>query len=290
MIEINLCDNLVEKISGEWSFLVIHGVQTPYDQFQKNVARQQIHPDERKTFLKTFSREAIKSAYSQDHREITLQYRRLSEKRQMVWVETTAHIIQDPATAHLKVLFFIRNIDKEKRHELILQYQSQRDSLSGLLNKGSTEAQIQSVLESHPQALHALLILDIDEFKQINDTFGHLDGDQVLARIARQIREVFRADDVLGRIGGDEFLIFMEYKDHLEQMIERIFRSLNGSYQGYDITLSMGIACFPKDGSDYLTLFHHADQALYAAKRRGRRQYCLYDDSMQDLLTGVSTK
>ena len=84
-------------------------------------------------------------------------------------METTAHIIQDPATQHLKVLFFIRDIDKEKKHELILQYQSQRDSLTGLLNKGSTEAQIQSVLENDPQALHALLVLDIDEFKKIND-------------------------------------------------------------------------------------------------------------------------
>ena len=64
----------------------------------------------------------------------------------MVWVETTAHIIQDPATQHLKVLFFIRDIDKEKKHELILQYQSQRDSLTGLLNKGSTEAQILSLI------------------------------------------------------------------------------------------------------------------------------------------------
>ena len=88
----------------------------------------------------------------------------------------------------------------------------------------------------------------------------------------------------------DEFLIFMEYKDHLEQMIERIFQALNGSFQGYDITVSMGVACFPQDGLDYMTLFHHADQALYAAKRRGRRQYCCYESSMQDLLTGVSAE
>lgn len=166
MIEINLCDNLVEKISGDWSFLIDEAARTPYDQFQRNVARQQIHPDDRRAFLQTFSREALKTAYNQERREIPLQYRRLSQKRQMVWVETTAHIIQDPATQHLKVLFFIRDIDKEKKHELILQYQSQRDSLTGLLNKGSTEAQIQSVLENDPQALHALLVLDIDEFKK----------------------------------------------------------------------------------------------------------------------------
>lgn len=283
MIEINLCDNLVEKISGEWSFLISEAVQTPYDQFQKNVARQQIHPDERKAFLKTFSREAIKSAYGQDQREITLQYRRLSEKRQMVWVETTAHIIQDPATAHLKVLFFIRNIDKEKRHELILQYQSQRDSLTGLLNKGSTEAQIQSVLESHPQALHALLILDIDEFKHVNDTFGHLYGDQVLARIARQIREVFRADDVLGRIGGDEFAIFMKncrseqiVKEKAEQLSQAVAALFSGS-----ISCSVGVSFYSKDGTYFYKLYQNADIALYQSKRQGKNQVQFYLPSMK---------
>ena len=86
MIEINLCDNLVEKISGDWSFLIDEATRTPYDQFQRNVARQQIHPDDRRAFLQTFSREALKTAYNQERREIPLQYRRLSQKRQMVWV------------------------------------------------------------------------------------------------------------------------------------------------------------------------------------------------------------
>ena len=136
-----------------------------------------------------------------------------------------------------------------------------------------------------------IALLDIDQFKTVNDNYGHLVGDRVILALSEALKECAESHNGWAcRIGGDEFLIFMEYKDHLEQMIERIFRSLNGSYQGYDITVSMGIACFPNDGSDYLTLFHHADQALYAAKRRGRRQYCLYDDSMQDLLTGVSTK
>ena len=112
----------------------------------------------------------------------------------------------------------------------------------------------------------------------------------MLANVAHRIQANVRKSDISARIGGDEFLIFMEYKDHLEQMIERIFQALNGSFQGYDITVSMGVACFPQDGLDYMTLFHHADQALYAAKRRGRRQYCCYESSMQDLLTGVSAE
>ena len=173
-----------------------------------------------------------------------------------------------------------------------LKQMAKIDSLTGLFNRAYAKRAMDTILNNEADASqnYALLVFDIDFFKSANDEYGHLFGDQVLANVAHRIQSNVRQSDISARIGGDEFLIFMEYKDHLEQRIERIFRSLNGSYQGYDITLSMGIACFPKDGSDYLTLFHHADQALYAAKRRGRRQYCLYDDSMQDLLTGVSTK
>lgn len=173
-----------------------------------------------------------------------------------------------------------------------LKQMAKIDSLTGLFNRAYAKRAMDTILNNEADASqnYALLVFDIDFFKSANDEYGHLFGDQVLANVAHRIQSNVRQSDISARIGGDEFLIFMEYKDHLEQMIERIFRSLNGSYQGYDITVSMGIACFPNDGSDYLTLFHHADQALYAAKRRGRRQYCLYDDSMQDLLTGVSTK
>ena len=173
-----------------------------------------------------------------------------------------------------------------------LKQMAKIDSLTGLFNRAYAKRAMDTILNNEADASqnYALLVFDIDFFKSANDEYGHLFGDQVLANVAHRIQSNVRQSDISARIGGDEFLIFMEYKDHLEQMIERIFRSLNGSYEGYDITVSMGIACFPNDGSDYLTLFHHADQALYAAKRRGRRQYCLYDDSMQDLLTGVSTK
>lgn len=173
-----------------------------------------------------------------------------------------------------------------------LKQMAKIDSLTGLFNRAYAKRAMDTILNNEADASqnYALLVFDIDFFKSANDEYGHLFGDQVLANVAHRIQSNVRQSDISARIGGDEFLIFMEYKDRLEQMIERIFRSLNGSYQGYDITVSMGIACFPNDGSDYLTLFHHADQALYAAKRRGRRQYCLYDDSMQDLLTGVSTK
>lgn len=283
MIEINLCDNLVEKISGDWGFLIDDALRTPYDQFQRRIARQQIHPDDRLTFLSTFSRDALKAAFNQEQREITLQYRRLSEKRQMVWVETTAHIIQDPATQHLKVLFFIRDIDKEKKHELILQYQSQRDSLTGLLNKGSSEAQIQSVLENDPQAMHALLVLDIDEFKKINDTFGHLYGDQVLSRIARQIREVFRGDDVLGRIGGDEFAILMKnckteqiVREKAGQLCQKLAALFDDS-----VSCSIGVSFYAKDGTYFYQLYQNADIALYQSKRQGKNQVQFYLPSMK---------
>ena len=82
--------------------------------------------------------------------------------------------------------------------------------------------------------------------KSANDEFGHLFGDRNYADVAHLIQANVRKSDISAHVGGDEFLIFMEYRDHLEQMIERIFQALNGSFQGYDIAVSMGVACFPR--------------------------------------------
>ena len=125
------------------------------------------------------------------------------------------------------------------------------DSLTGLFNRAYAKRALDTILNNEADASqnYALLVFDIDFFKSANDEFGHLFGDQVLANVAHRIQANVRKSDISARIGGDEFLIFMEYKDHLEQMIERIFQALNGSFQGYDITVSMGAVSYTHLGA-----------------------------------------
>ena len=90
-------------------------------------------------------------------------------------------------------------------------------------------------------------------------------------------------------MGGDEFLIFIEYKTAPEQIISRIFNAMTGNYEDFPLSVSMGIAITKEIGNKYEKLFHAADQALYYAKRSGRSQYCFYNDSMKDTLSVISS-
>ena len=122
----------------------------------------------------------------------------------------------------------------------------------------------------------ALAIIDLDYFKSANDNYGHIFGDHVLLHMAEQLRKSIRGGDIAARVGGDEFLLFLEYKDEPDTAIRRIFHSLIGRYGDFQISVSMGVVCTETSGTDYEALFHAADQALYAVKRSGRGQYRFY--------------
>lgn len=117
---------------------------------------------------------------------------------------------------------------------------------------------------------------------------GMVFGDQVLRTVARRAQEVVRNSDVVARAGGDEFMIFFEYSTDITSVAERIFNSLGGVYNGFDTTISMGVALASTDAMEYDELFQHADQALYSAKHKGRNRYCFYDETMANLFSVLS--
>ena len=152
----------------------------------------------------------------------------------------------------------------------------------------SARAQIESALVKGRAEKYALILFDLDLFKNANDRYGHMFGDEVLKDVARRIVQNIRQEDIAARIGGDEFLIFTPYKDEVEPMVSRLFEAIAGRYAQFDVSLSMGGSIAPKDGKNYELLFHRADQALYAAKQHGRKRYCFYDDSVRGTLSVLS--
>ena len=137
---------------------------------------------------------------------------------------------------------------------------------------------------------YALMLFDLDCFKNANDLYGHMFGDRVLYETAQKVLKSVRNTDIIARIGGDEFLIFVEYKNEISSVVKRIFQSIGGMYQNFHICVSMGVSLAPAHAMEYEALFHYADQALYAAKHKGRNCYCIYDDSMNSLLSVLSDK
>lgn len=162
------------------------------------------------------------------------------------------------------------------------------DALTGLYNHAHTKKLVTERLEMRPDSKFALAIIDLDYFKQANDNFGHMFGDKVLIRLSQMLQKSIRASDIAARVGGDEFLIFLEYKTDLEHLINRIFNSLNEDYMGFKMSVSMGVSKKAEGESSYDKMFREADRALYKSKQNGRGQYCFYDNSMNAVLSTIT--
>lgn len=166
-----------------------------------------------------------------------------------------------------------------------LMHLAETDQLTGLYNKMTTERKIQEYIDENPDSQSALFVLDIDNFKKINDTMGHAFGDEVLREIGIGLKGQFRASDIIGRAGGDEFIILLknlkedEYIFREAHKLENFFRGLQvGTYTKYSVTSSIGCAIFSRDGDSFESLYKRADEALYKAKQRGKNQLAFYKD------------
>ena len=178
----------------------------------------------------------------------------------------------------------IIDINDETEEMKLLEEKANLDFRTGLLNHEAAKSKITSLLASAKNKQYALVFFDLDNFKQANDVYGHLFGDEVLEHIAATIKKNIRSTDVAARMGGDEFIIFMGYRGTVEPQIKRIFESLTVDFKGFPIKVSMGVAC--ADGvQDYDTLFEMADKAAYSVKRSGKNSYRFYDDSLKDVVT-----
>ena len=180
------------------------------------------------------------------------------------------------------------DITDEQRRLTNLEKMAHHDTLTGLLNSVAAKAQILERLKKNPGSKFALIIVDVDYFKQVNDGYGHLFGDEILKIIADKISQNVTPDDVAARIGGDEFLLFVKFEKDIEGRIEGIFEILAANKQAFRVSVSMGVAVLDGKNVRYETLFHRADQALYASKRAGRGTYRIYDESMCNMFSALS--
>jgi diguanylate cyclase (GGDEF)-like protein len=196
-------------------------------------------------------------------------------------------------TAILDALFIMLTLmfSGQLRKRLSMEHQLQRlawfDSLTGLPNRAQLQREARRMLADarRNSSSFAALFIDLDRFKRVNDTQGHAAGDEVLSEIARRLRDHVRGDDVIGRLGGDEFLAILQNCDVLRatQVAGRILQAMHqpivtNSRQdtGITISASIGISLYPHDGQDTDTLLRNADMAMYQAKSAGRSQVHFY--------------
>jgi len=184
------------------------------------------------------------------------------------------------------IVVIIFNKAKYNMENEDLQNKADTDQLTDLYNKMATERLIKEYLEGEGRdKVSMLFVLDVDNFKKINDTMGHAFGDEVLQSLGHQIRAWFRVNDIVGRIGGDEFMVFIkDIKDEavIRREGSRIMQFFEGftvgDYTKYSPTASVGGAVYPNDATDFESLYKAADKAVYKSKKGGKNRVSLYGD------------
>jgi diguanylate cyclase (GGDEF)-like protein/PAS domain S-box-containing protein len=201
--------------------------------------------------------------------------------------EINAEIIRDSTGQSTGLIFVVRDVAERKKIRESLQYMAQHDHLTGLPNRALATDRLRHGLATvrRDQTRLALLFVDLDHFKPINDQFGHAVGDELLQQVAKRMLACVRESDTLARVGGDEFMLILrsagEQADTAVMAVaEKIRLALNQAFevtgQRLMISCSIGIAIYPGHGSDDVELTAHADLAMYQAKQAGRNQVRWY--------------
>jgi diguanylate cyclase (GGDEF)-like protein/PAS domain S-box-containing protein len=211
-----------------------------------------------------------------------------------VWVLARGKVMsRDHHGNPLRMVGTHSDISDKKQQEERAYYLAFYDTLTGLPNRAlfQDRAQQALALAKREKTQMALLFLDLDGFKQVNDSLGHQAGDALLQLAGDRLRKVLRDTDTIARLGGDEFVMVVNDATQwvVEQVCLRVLTALSEPYEideasVNNVSASLGVSVFPSDGDDYATLLKHADAAMYAAKAGGKNRVAFFDHAMSDIL------
>lgn len=250
----------------------------PIEEFAaKDVLSHLIHPDD----INIVSTK-LKDALIQEVKS-TVEYRLSNADGIYKWYRLNYASFADEFDKVYRVVGLAKDVSEEKRVQQELKAQAEKDGMTGLLNKVTIKEAVEEYLTTCDiGSCHAMIMIDTDHFKEVNDNLGHAIGDEVIKEVANSIRKIFRETDFVGRVGGDEFLVFMKHTTPVitEERAASLNRLVSRDYSSNGVTVhiscSIGISFFGRHGEDYDTLFACADEALYEAKEGGRDRYVLY--------------
>lgn len=214
---------------------------------------------------------------------VSVEYCTKDVRNRNVWVSKNVQMFRDGASQSVYGLVCIKDITRQYEQEMASREYERKatlDLLTGIKNHVSGEMMIRERLLAHPELEYMLLLFDVDRFKTVNDIYGHQFGDEVLKNTASLLQEACRMKDIAVRVGGDEFVLFMELPEQKKQVVERIFNKLCYIHKDFAVSISMGVSTTQDCGREYARLFYCADQAMYKSKRRGRGCYTIYSRDM----------
>ncbi len=245
------------------------------------VARNLLYGEDLPGFLAVMNQKHLLELYAQGRRELVLDYRMYTDGQNARWNRLNLSLMQEEETGDILVFAYSQDVQEEYEEKQELYKKAQLDLMTGVYNRATFET---LAAEEMKQGPGVLLMLDMDHFKPINDLLGHDTGDEVLRQVARLLKTHFRERDLVGRFGGDEFMVYVKglreagpILPQVENLLKEatlIFKGPNG--EELTTTLSIGIAELTAAGTPFATAYKQADTALYLAKNRGKNCYSLY--------------
>jgi diguanylate cyclase (GGDEF)-like protein/PAS domain S-box-containing protein len=242
-----------------------------------------VHPDDLE-----LARRNLHVLLADDNNEVTGEVRLRHASGDFRWIEGTyKNLLFNPAVRAIVINY--RDVTKRKLAEETLQHLAYRDTLTDLPNRFLFQDRLHHAIDAarRRNSGFAVMYLDLDRFKVVNDTLGHTVGDRLLQVVAFRLRDHLRADDTIARLGGDEFAVILPEVERAEDagsVARKLIAALRAPIRidGHDlhVTASAGISMYPSDGADVVTLIKHADAALYRSKELGRNTVQLFASSM----------
>lgn len=278
-------DCLIGENSEKLTALLSIPANSSYSKTIDVISRQMVDENYSEEYRRVLSVENVLKILEQGSNTLEFECIERSDGKNYRWIRAHYCIYKSNVTNCVKIISYVKNIEEEKRAYYRLVEKATTDTMTGLLNNVSTKEIVTDLLRKHGEQSSIILMIDIDNFKGINDTYGHDMGDKVIISICNIIKSNFRDTAIIGRMGGDEFLVCLSEKlecDNIHAILKQLISDVQNFSIPYkedivkDVTVSIGLVdTFGNENFDQL--YHYADSAMYKAKSNGKNQYFVYD-------------
>lgn len=287
-------DSFSDENSGVWFGETGCSMDCGYTEMLGYVCSNLVAGEYRKELEDFTRRERLLKLYNDGILTDTIEYRR-KYMGLVKWFRMIVYLVKFEYSSDIFAYMFIMDIDEQKKREIKLTHLAHTDALTGLLNRQAAIPIIGEYINGmKPDETAAIIMFDMDNFKSANDVFGHSFGDKVIKQTATRLKILFREDDIVCRIGGDEFLVLCKnindnaVSSKMQKVIEQV--AVCDKEKNTRFTFSAGYCMIPADGTEFKELYQKSDIALFAAKMDGKRSFKKYEPSMRAVRYELSDK
>ncbi len=288
IIEVDLTTDMIESQGGQLTPPGALAVGRTLSDFGQQMVSMKLTESDRLDGLMFFSREYLLPQYAEGSRQLERAWQMQFRNETLRWVNVLVELMRDPYTGHVKAFIRMTDITEKKEHQMELLSRSEHDGMTGLLNRAAAEERIREHLIARTNP-GILILLDLDDLKGINDHLGHPEGDRAIMGIAAILKGHFRETDVIGRLGGDEFIIYLpgaaENYEAISASLTSLLRKLAAISVGENnerrVQCSIGCTIQTPETNSFEVLYNRVDTALYHVKRNGKNNFAFYSPEME---------